>query len=68
MFDPIEDRELIEAFRALIDRVILHDGTDGAVGCNVIGHISGLVVRDAVDPWRVSLVAREGLEPSTSRL
>lgn len=61
--DPTEDRDLIEAFRALIDRVVVRDRADGGVECEVIGHISGLIGRDAGDTWGVSLVARGRLLP-----
>lgn len=62
--DPTEDHALIAAFRALIDRVVIHDAPDGSVQAEVIGHISGLVGKDAGDTWGVSLVARGRLLPT----
>lgn len=41
--DPDRDRELIEAFRALIDRVVIHDRDDGGVEAEVIGRLGPLV-------------------------
>lgn len=35
--DPDRDRELVNAFRALIDRVVIHDRDGGAVEAEVIG-------------------------------
>lgn len=40
--DPERDRELIEATRALIDRVVIHDRDGGAVEAEVIGRIGPL--------------------------
>lgn len=40
--DPDRDRELIEATRALIDRVVVHDRDGGAVEAEVIGRIGPL--------------------------
>lgn len=53
--DPTEDREMFDAFRGLIDRVVIHDRADGGTDCEVIGHISTLVRQDAGDTWGGSL-------------
>jgi hypothetical protein len=41
--DPQRDRELVESFRALIDRVVIHDAEDGGVEVEVIGRLGPLV-------------------------
>ena len=64
--DPREDRELIEAFRALIDRIVITDAEDGTVFCEVIGLLGPLT--DDADSWGGSMVAEEGLEPPTRGL
>ena len=45
--DPDEDRELIDSFRALIDRVIVHDGEDGKYVIEIVGVLAPLVGADA---------------------
>lgn len=55
--DPEEDREMFEAFRGLIDRVVIHDRPDGRVDCEVIGKLSALVGSPAGDSWGGSMVA-----------
>ncbi|WP_097068072.1 recombinase family protein [Rhodobacter maris] len=63
--DPEEDREMFDAFRSLIDRVVIHDRGDGQTEAEVIGRISALVGSDAGDSWGGKMVARGGLEPPT---
>lgn len=59
--DPREDRELIEAFRDLIDRVVIHDDADGGVHCEVIG-LLGPLVGEENDRAGVSVVAEGRLQ------
>jgi DNA invertase Pin-like site-specific DNA recombinase len=66
--DPVDDREIVDAFRALVDHVIVHDKPDGGVEVEVVGRLSALVGQPAGDAWGVSLVAEEGLEPPTRGL
>lgn len=56
--DPKEDRELIESFRALIHKAVVHDRDDGGVDVQVIG-LLGPLIGDAADAWGVSLVGPE---------
>lgn len=48
--DPDRDRELMNAFRALIDRVVIHDREGGAVEAEVIGRLGPLVAGRLVPP------------------
>ena len=66
--DPREDRDMFEAFRSLIDKVVIHDASNGGVEAEVIGHLTALIGEDAGDSWGVSVVAEEGLEPPTHGL
>lgn len=62
--DPVEDRDMMEAFRSLIDHVVIHDRDDGFANCEIFGRIAPL----ATQSWGVSLVAEEGFEPPTQGL
>lgn len=55
--DPDLDKDMFTAFRSLISTIVIHD-RDGGVECEVIGHLSALVARDAGDGWGVAVVAR----------
>lgn len=44
--DPERDRELVEAFRALVDRVVVRDREDGGVDAEVIGWLGPLLAAD----------------------
>lgn len=48
--DPDRDRELVDAFRALIDRVVIHDRDGGGVEAEVIGRLGPLVAGQLVPP------------------
>lgn len=48
--DPARDRELVDAFRAMIDRVVIHDTPEGGVEAEVIGHLGPLVGGRVVPP------------------
>ena len=65
--DPAEDRRLIDSFRALIDRVIVHDGEDGKYVIEIVGVLAPLVGADA-DVLGGKVVAEEGFEPPTHGL
>lgn len=65
--DDKEDAELIAAFQALVDRVVVHDTADGGVEAEVIGYLSALMGRDA-ENWGGRVVAEEGFEPPTQGL
>jgi hypothetical protein len=41
--DPVRDAELVDAFRALIDRVVIHDAENGGVEIEVIGRLGPLI-------------------------
>ncbi len=50
-----EDREVIEAFRALVDHIVVHDVPDGGVKAEVIGRLTALLGQPAGDTfggWR----------------
>ncbi|WP_347311407.1 recombinase family protein [Defluviimonas sp. SAOS-178_SWC] len=63
--DPEADADMFNAFRSLIDHVVIHDRPDGRIDCEVVGHLSAMVGEDAGDAWGVEMVARGGLEPPT---
>lgn len=44
--DAERDRELVDAFRALIDRVVIHDREGGSVEAEVIGRLGPLVLEE----------------------
>ena len=48
--DPARDRALIDAFRDLIDRVVVIDRPDGGVEAEVVGRIGPLVAEGLVSP------------------
>lgn len=52
--DPDRDRDMMAAFRGLIDRVVIRDRDDGRIDCEVIGHLASLVSGES---WGGSLVA-----------
>ncbi len=58
--DPIEDREIIDGFRSLIDRVVIHDGPGTGYSAEVIGALAPLIA-----PWGGKVVAEDriGLPP-----
>ncbi len=65
--DSRVDVEAIAAFRALVDRVVVHDRPGGGVEAEVIGHLAALIGRDA-EIWGGRVVAEEGFEPPTHGL
>ncbi len=60
--DPARDADLIDAFRGLIDRVVIRDRADGGVDAEVFGWM-GPLLRGGE-----AVVAEEGLEPPTRGL
>lgn len=53
--DPVEDRDMMDAFRSLIDRVVIHDRDEGAVACEIVGRIAPLVEQS----WGGPVVAED---------
>ena len=62
--DPVEDRDMLDAFRSLIERVVIHDREDGYATCEIVGRLAPLVARS----WGGPVVAEEGFEPPTQGL
>jgi site-specific DNA recombinase len=56
--DPETDKDVIDAIRALIDRVVVHDRPDGRVEVDVIGHLSALIGVEGAADWGGTVVAR----------
>lgn len=63
--DPVEDRELVESFRALIDRVIVHDEPVDGYAVEIVGRMAALLGSDA-EAFGGKMVAegRLGLPPN----
>ncbi|PZU95640.1 MAG: recombinase family protein [Chelatococcus sp.] len=58
---------VVEAFRAMIDHIVVSDGADGKYVVEVVGPLSALT-GDALPDGGKALVAGEGLEPPTRGL
>lgn len=65
--DEYADAEAIASFRALVDRVVIHDTPTGGVEAEVISHLSALI-GDRADMLGGRMVAEEGFEPPTQGL
>ncbi len=65
--DGWHDRELHDAFRALVAKVVVHDRAGGGVEAEVIGHLSALM-GSAAETLGGRVVAEEGFEPPTQGL
>jgi site-specific DNA recombinase len=65
--DLTEDRDTIDKFRSLIDRVVIHDTPEGGVEAEVIGRMSAVLGLPAGDVGGL-MVAEEGFEPPTRGL
>jgi len=65
--DLTEDRDTIDKFRSLIDRVVIHDTAEGGVEAEVIGRMSAVLGLPAGDVGGL-MVAEEGFEPPTRGL
>ncbi|WP_336801740.1 recombinase family protein [Kaistia sp. MMO-174] len=65
--DDRADAGAIEAFRALVDRVVVHDTQSGGVSAEVIGHLSALLGQGA-EQLGGSMVAEEGCKRNSNLL
>jgi site-specific DNA recombinase len=63
--DPQRDRELMDTFRALIDRVVIHDAEGGGVEVEVIGRLGPLVAPGIMGGPMVAEVRFPTLPPMT---
>nr|WP_183871203.1 recombinase family protein [Rhizobium sp. BK491] len=65
--DQHADAEALASFRALVDRVVIHDTPTGGVEAEVISRLSALIGNHA-DMLGGRVVAEEGFEPPTQGL
>ncbi|WP_412065161.1 recombinase family protein [Rhizobium sp. SYY.PMSO] len=65
--DEHADADAIASFRALVDRVVVHDTPTGGVEAEVVSRISALI-GDKADMLGGRMVAEEGFEPPTQGL